>query len=287
VAWFALFVLGVCLLNIDVLSALVRFSLGNATASHAILIPFVSVALVYGGRHEVFRNVGTAVKGGLSVLALAIALRVAIRLLDPAGAGADHLSLRVGALVLQWLGGFVLLFGWGAVREARFALAFLILTVPIPVALIAAATRFLKWGSSEAVVALFTLTATPFHREGFVFSLPRLTIEIADACSGIRSSLALLITALLAGHLALQTTWRKAVLVLAVLPLVLIKNGIRIVSLSLLASYVNPSFLSGPLHTEGGLVFYLLALGLFAPLLGMLHRSETIRAARREPSSIA
>ena len=66
----------------------------------------------------------------------------------------------------------------------------------------------------------------------------------------------------------------KALLALAVIPLTIVKNGIRIVSLTLLAVHVNPSFLTGQLHHEGGIVFFVLALLLLSPLFRLLQRSE-------------
>jgi len=107
-----------------------------------------------------------------------------------------------------------------------------------------------------------------------LFALLGVTIEIAKQCSGIRSSLALVIASLLAGYLLLRSPWRKAALALATLPLLVVKNGIRIVSLSLLSIYVDPTFLTGRLHQEGGVVFFLLALVMMAPVLLFLQRSE-------------
>src|SRR5207244_11592806 len=110
------------------------------------------------------------------------------------------------------------------------------------------------------------------------FALPGVTIEVAKECSGIRSSLALLVTSLLAGHLFLRSGWRKSVLVLAILPLLVVKNGIRIVTLSLLSIYVDPGFLTGSLHHEGGIIFFLLALILLAPVLWFLQRLKRTRS---------
>jgi exosortase/archaeosortase family protein len=72
----------------------------------------------------------------------------------------------------------------------------------------------------------------------------------------------------------LTSAWKKALLALAVIPLTIVKNGIRIVSLTLLAVHVNPSFLTGQLHHEGGILFFLLALALLSPLFRLLQRSE-------------
>ena len=140
--------------------------------------------------------------------------------------------------------------------------------------LLDAAVGVLKTGSTEVVSTLFTLTGTPFFRDGFVFTLPQFAIEVADECSGIRSSIALVLTSLLAGHTFLQSGWTRALLVVAVLPVTILKNGIRIVGLSLLSIHVDPSFLKGQMHREGGVVFFLLALAMLAPVFALLRRSE-------------
>ena len=138
--------------------------------------------------------------------------------------------------------------------------------------------------SAEASYALFQLFGVPVLRIGFIFSLPGVSIEVAKECSGIRSSLVLVIMSLLAGHLFLRSVWTKAVLTLATLPLLVVKNGIRIVTLSLLSIYVDPSFLTGSLHHQGGIVFFLLALVLLAPVLRLLQQSDRIgRTARQQP----
>ncbi len=97
---------------------------------------------------------------------------------------------------------------------------------------------------------------------------------MARECSGIRSSLALLILAILVAYFYLDTFWKQAVLVVAGLFVMILKNGVRIVTLTLLASYVDPNFLYGRLHRQGGVVFFLLGLLLLAPLVWLLHRGE-------------
>jgi len=114
----------------------------------------------------------------------------------------------------------------------------------------------------------------PVVRTGLVFALPGITIEVAQECSGIRSSMALIITSLFAGHVLLRSVWRKAILMVATLPLLFIKNGIRIVTLSLLTVYVDPSFLAGRLHRQGGIVFLLLTIAMLLPVLWWLRKSE-------------
>jgi exosortase len=236
----------------------------------------VCLALVIQARDQVFSSVSTAWRGGLPVILSGMGLAIAAKVSSRPGSQ-EELVLRVAALLVVWVGAFLLVFGWQALRAARFPLAFLGFTIPIPPVLIDSATELLKRGSAAAVAALFMLTGTPYHREGFVFTLPRLMIEVADACSGIRSSIALIITTLLAGHMYLKSGWMKVLLVIAVLPVAILKNGLRIVSLSLLSIHIDPRFLAGRLHTDGGIVFFLLALALLLPVLIVLRRWESTR----------
>jgi len=140
--------------------------------------------------------------------------------------------------------------------------------------------RVLQLGSAEFVAFLFQFTGMPILRDACVFHLPGISIEVAPQCSGIRSSLALVITCVLAGHMFLRTTWKKAVLVLAVIPITMLKNGIRIVTLSVLAVYVDRGFLESSLHRDGGIVFFILALCLMAPILFVLRKGERGRSDR-------
>jgi len=262
----------IALLNVDSLRALVQVALINPTVSHVVGVPFVALILIYSDRDVVFNAVRPRrLVGGCLVLAgLALAALSHTVLTLPT----ITLTVAVSGVALAWVGGFVMMYGLASARAALFPLAFLAFMIPMPDAMVDGATQFLKSGSSEAVAGLFTLTGTPYHRQGFVFSLPTFVIEIADECSGIRSSIALLLTGLLAGHQFLRRPWTKLLLVLMILPIAVIKNAIRIVALSLLAMHVDPSFLTGQLHHEGGFVFFFLALALLAPLFVLLKRSE-------------
>ena len=101
-----------------------------------------------------------------------------------------------------------------------------------------------------------------------------MTIEVAKECSSIRSSIALLITCLLAAHLYLRTTWKMLVFAVLGVAVSVLKNGIRIAALTLLSIYVDPGFLTGRLHHQGGFVFFLIALGILFPILLWLQKSE-------------
>ena len=139
--------------------------------------------------------------------------------------------------------GFVLLLGVSRAKSSSFALAFLLFTIPIPEVILNKIIYWLQAGSAAIAEVLFNLSGAPVLREGFVFHLPKMSIEVAQECSGIRSSLALLILALLVAHFSFRPLWKKIVFIFAGLCMMLIKNGIRIATLTLLANYVDPRLL--------------------------------------------
>jgi len=253
---------------------LVRFSLVNDNASHIILIPFISAWLIYMEQKQIFRRVSFAYSlAGVFSMISAVTCFWTFRSLGT-WTQADLLAGYALALVLLWISGFVLFFGRAAFKNAPFPLLFLFLTIPLPDALLNHSIYFLQKGSAEVAEMIFDLAGVPALREGFVFHLAHFSIEVARECSGIRSSLALLILALVVGHLLLHTFWRQAVLVIAGVLIMVVKNGVRIATLTILAEYVDPGFLYGRLHREGGVVFFLLGLVLLLPILWLLRRSE-------------
>jgi exosortase len=277
---FGLIVLGLGAAHADTLGELATRSRADDSASHLLLMPFVTLGLLYLNRGRERASSRAAVAAGAAVIASGAALAYAGAAYLPSSRwGNDVLTVAALALAVQWIGAFLLVYGAEATRAARFPLLFLLFIAPFPQSVLDGAVAALKAGSTEVIAVLFSLSGTPYHREGFVFSLPRVAIEISDECSGIRSSIALLLTSLLAGSLFIRSGWKRAVLVAAVLPVAILKNGIRITSLSLLAEHVNPDFLVGRLHHDGGVLFFLLALAFLAPVLEVIRRSESRRPA--------
>jgi exosortase len=242
--------------------------------THIVLIPLVSAYLVFTRRREIFAEIGFAFVPGGAVAGLGLLLLVVAAILGSGWGKNDYYALVACSTVLIVIGAFIGLFGLRAFGAARFPLLFLAFMVPLPTVVEYWVIRVLQLGSAEVVGVLFPLSGVPVLRDGCVFQLPGIAIEVAPQCSGIRSSLALVITCVLAGHMFLKTTWKKIVLVLVVIPITMFKNGIRIVSLSLLGVYVDRGFLTSSLHTDGGILFFILALCLMAPILFLLRRSE-------------
>jgi exosortase len=141
----------------------------------------------------------------------------------------------------------------------------------VALAVIHALTLVLQHASAGIVQALFWLLGVHAVREGFLFHLPTLTIRIAEECGGIRSCAAFLVMVAL-GTWSLRGWKRRLAFVIVGLVVMLLKNGIRIVTLTLLAVHVNQGFLFGKLHGGGGFVFFVMGLGMLVPVWLKLSR---------------
>ena len=236
--------------------ALGLLALNNDTYSHIPLIPLVTLFLIYMDRRSIFACPSYGWRTGTPFLFPGIAGLVVARL-NLGLAPADHLSLLMFAVVLIWIGAFALFFGTVAFRRALFPLLFLFFAVPIPDMFLSQLITVLQRRSADAAAAMFNLTGVPVLRQDLVFVLPGISIRVAEECSGIRSTLALMITTVLAAHFFLRSRWSMLVLCALVLPIAILKNGMRIATLTILAVYVNPGFLYGNLHHYGGIPFFL------------------------------
>jgi exosortase len=168
-----------------------------------------------------------------------------------------------------------MLYGRNASRRALFPLAFLLFAVPIPALVMEKIIAVLVVGSAYMTRLLFVAFRVPFVQDGPVFHLPGFAIEVAQECSGIRSSLALLITTVLAGHIFLRKFGNKALLALAVFPVAVFKNAIRIATLYLLSHFVDMRIIGGGfLHRSGGFIFFGLGLFVLSSILWLLKQGE-------------
>jgi exosortase len=256
------------------LTPLFRLVLDNDTFSQIPLIPVVSLYLIYERRRAIFSQVSFSWILGAALIAPGVILLEVARLDLLRLSSTNPLSLLVFAIVLVWIGAFALFFGARAFWSTCFPLLFLLFMVPIPEPLLSKIIYFLQAGSSDMAGIFFGIARVPYLRQGFIFQLPGFAIQVAEECSGIRSTLALLITTVLASNMFLKSSWRRLVLCAVVVPLAVFKNGLRIATICTLALRVNRGFLYGNLHHRCGFVFFLIALIPMGLLLMWLYKSE-------------
>jgi len=275
-----------CMLPLVLSWDLAKLSLTLALESDAFsqipLIPVVSVFLIYRNRQAIFSEVSFGWIIGAALIAPGMICLLAARFNVGRFSSPNQAVLFILGTVVVWMGAFALFFGAHAFRTAIFPMLFLLFAVPIPEPILSKVISFLQNESANAADGFFHLTGVPYLRRGLIFDMPSVSIRVAQECSGIHSTLALLITTVLAGHLFLKDNWRRAVLLMAVVPIAILKNGLRIAGLTLLAIYVSPTFLTGKIHHRGGIVFFMIALLPMALLLILLERGERPRPVAAE-----
>ncbi len=237
--------------------------------SYTPLITAVSGYMTFRRRRDIFQGAASFHPLGILLAAAGAGLYLAGRSLRISLS--DHATISTAAALIFWWGSFLVLYGKGGNRRAFFPFAFLVFAVPIPSLVIERIISILVVGSTYMTRQLFIALGVPFVQEGPFFYLPGFYIEVAQECSGIRSSLALFITTVLAGHIFLRKFWKQALLAVAVFPVAIIKNAIRIVTLYLLSYFVDIGIMEGGfLHESGGFIFFgigLIILGFFLWLL--------------------
>jgi exosortase C (VPDSG-CTERM-specific) len=180
-----------------------------------------------------------------------------------------------GASFVASLAGVTAIFADRAyLRVAAFPLSFLVFLIPFPVAIERAVESFLQHGSTPPAHWLFQLAGTPVFREDLLFQLPNITLQVAPECSGIRSTIVLFMTSIIAGKLFLRSPWKRLGLAVFVIPLALVRNGFRIFTIGELCVRIGPHMVDSDIHHKGGSIFFALSLIPFFIVVYFLVRSE-------------
>ena len=256
---------------------LVHYVAGSELYSYILLVPFVVAYLLHTRRDQLPKKYAAELP--LAIVSFAVGLGVFafsawLDFVGRAPTNNDHLALLTLSFLCCLVAGCFFFLGRDWVRAAAFPLAYLIFMVPMPDAMADALETASKYASADVANVLFHLSGTPFLRAGNVFQLPNITIEVAQECSGIRSSWVLLMTSILAANLFLKTSWRRFALVAFVIPLAILRNGFRILVIGLLCVNAGPQMIHSVIHRRGGPVFFVLSLIPFLLLLRWLRKGE-------------
>lgn len=185
----------------------------------------------------------------------------AVGLLVVGSLGAELFTSRFSLLLL--LAGMILfLSGWDVLRAVSFPLGFLIMMIPIPVIIYNQITFPLQLLASHFASLLVELVGVPVLRNGNVLVLSNYSLEVVEACSGIRSLMSLVALAIAYGHLAEPRRWVRCVLVVLMVPIAIATNAMRITGAGMLAHRFGPTAAEGFLHGFSGWVIFLAALVL-------------------------
>lgn len=225
--------------------------------SHGLLIPFISIYLL----RERLLAMSEEDKARQSHWAGVSVVLVALVMLVVGSVGAEFFTKRVSLIVLLF-GALWFLEGWKIAKEFSFPVGLLFFAVPLPYVLYNSVAFPLKLLASKIAVLLLGVTGTPVFLEGNVISLPHTTLEVVDACSGIRSLMTLITLAFLLAFFHHKQIWKRAVIVLLAVPVAVLANAMRVAATGILTKY-DPAWGHGTLHDiQGWLVFVASFAGL-------------------------
>ena len=273
----AIFATVLVLVFIRPLLALLAFVPHQELYSHILLIPFISGFLIWMKRDEFVPE--SQPNRLLALLSFAVGALVLIGYRVALGRHwtfevPDYLAVMVLAFLCFLLGGAFVFVGIKYLKSITFPVAFLFFCIPFPQGVRDGIETFFQHGSAEVAYWMLTISGMPVFRSDTHFKMPGFALRVAPECSGIHSSLILLITSLLAAYLFLRTSWRRWLFVLSVIPLALLRNGFRVFSLGQLGVHYDPLILDTWFHHHGGILFFLLSLVPLFLLLKYLIRSE-------------
>jgi exosortase len=251
----ALLVIALGLLYRTVLPAWLEDLWIDPNYSHGLLVPFAAAWLVYERRSRLAalapRPAGSAVLIVLGGIVLLVAGTLA----------AELFTTRLSELiVITGLIGFIL--GYSYIRTLALPLAFLLFMVPLPDLILNAIAFPLQLLASQTAVSILQGIGVPALREGNVILLPNITLEVAEACSGLRSLVSLGAMSVLLAALTLRGTVPRLVLIASSLPIAVITNSVRVSGTGVLAYHFGAQLAEGFLHSFSGWVVFVIALVL-------------------------
>lgn len=245
----------------DVAVALVQDWATDDNYSHGFLIVPLALYLAWERRQRLFEAPVRPAASGLVIVAGSVTMLAGGEL------GAELFLTRI-ALVLMVAGALLFLAGWAHLRILAFPIAFLLLMVPWPNIVFNQIAFPLQLLASRTGETVLSALAIPVVREGNVIVLATTSLQVEEACSGIRSLMSLLTLAIVYGYFADPRSWVRLALAAATIPIAIATNGLRVAGTGVAAHFYGPAVAEGFFHTFSG---WLIFVAAFALLLATHH----------------
>ncbi len=249
----AILVILIGVMYYDILARLMGEWWTDPNFSHGFLVPVFSAFIIWRNRRQLKALTFEPSWSGLVVIAGALGMLVVGEL------GAEFFLSRASLVFL--IAGLVVHFlGWRYFRAVLFPWAFLFFMIPIPVIIFNQVAFPLQFLAARLAGSLLALSGVPVLREGNIIQLPTTTLEVAQACSGIRSLMSLGALAVIFGYFLDHRNLPRVLLALAALPIAVAANGLRIMGTGLLGYYWDPDKAEGFFHAFSGWVIFIISL---------------------------
>ena len=257
----------------DILAKLALQWAKDPNWSHGFLVPLFSGYVIWRKWDRVRRTPIMPNWLGLFVLLGAMCTLVLGVL------GAENFLSRTSLLFA--IAGLLIFFGgFGLFRELLFPWAALFLMVPLPVIVFNQIALPLQILASKLGSSLLYIIGMPVVREGNIINLPSFSLDVVEACSGLRSLVSLITLSVFYGYLQEAGFWRRSCLVLSSIPIAILANGFRIMGAGLLGEYWGLEKAEGVFHTFSGIVVFAISFGLLIFVRSTLHWTQRALRSR-------
>jgi exosortase len=259
-AWVHIGILFVCLgvAYYSTFAELVSEWIRDSDYSHGFLIPIISLYFIWQRRFEIEKKSVSPNSFGLPLIILGLALLVIGNL------ASESFTMRVSFLIVL-TGISIFFWGWDHLKILVLPIGFLIFMIPVPSILMQQITFPMQLFASKVAEASLRGLDLPVLREGNVIYLSHATLEVAEACSGIRSLMSLLALGVVFAFFTKDKSWQRAVLVIVCFPIAILVNSLRVSATGILANYYGIATAEGFFHGFSGYVLFVVA---FIILLG-------------------
>lgn len=248
-----------------VVPAMVGTWLNHSDNSHALLVPLIAMYFVWIKREEL----GRIEISGSAVGWLFLAVTLVVYLVSFVGGIAVFARLMI---VFSLFGLLWSCMGWQVVRVLAFPLGFLVFMVPVPDSVLGMVSFPLQLLATKIAAGAIQFCSIPVYREGNMLYFVHAQLEVAEACSGIRSIISLTMLSVIFAHLSGNGWWRKALLIFSAIPIAMLANILRVSGTGILAHFFGNKVARGFLHEFSGLAVFVFGLVLLFLVFNLLNR---------------
>ena len=250
-----------------VVAGLPRVWLVDPTYSHGFVVPLVSAWIIWRRRRQWRKCAGEGSWWGVAMVGVAMALAVL-------GRWAGELFIQRGSMILALWAVVWALWGWAAARAVAFGIFFLGFMIPLPHVVYDTVAFPLRLVAAQLAGWILELVGVPVYVEGNVVHLPHVVLNVVDACSGIRTMIALAAAGALLSWLELRRWWGWLVMGVGVVVLAVVTNALRVAVSGALGEVWGSGWVEGAAHEAVGWVVFMVGFGLLWILAGWLRRVE-------------
>jgi len=259
-----LFTVALGLVYYDIVRQMVRVWSINDDYSHGFLVPLVSAYFLWSSRESLLKTEVRPADFGLLVFLVGVVQLVLASL------SSEYFNSRA-SLVVVMAGAVIYAVGWKPFKSLRLPLFYLLLMIPVPAIIYDTLTLPLKMLVAKISVKGLVAFGYSVVREGNIIMLPNITLEVADACSGLRSLMSLLALSIAFAFLTQKRAWKRWLLIVSAFPIAIFTNILRVFCTGMLAKHYGHAAAEGFFHEFAGMMVFAVAMVLMM-LLGAILR---------------